>query len=326
MKSSSFSVFIRLAVSLLAIGMVVYFLRDKLFDAVRIIQTEVSWPWFSLIALAYFVSLVILAYRMWIIFGLKEIHIAFRDAFYLSFVGLFFNLFLPSAVGGDVAKAYYAYKHSGQKLASTTAVILDRMIGFVAIVFLALMAILCFHEEIDDPRVHRIVYAFLVLMLLGVAFFASKRFARIFQFLSVFVPSAKWRDRLLVFYHSIHSTRRHVGMILYVFVLSVVCQAVFFLVYYWIALGLGAHVSVWKFFIIVPVITILSMAPSVGGLGVREATSIYLFSKFMPAERALAVSVLVDVLIYGYSLIAGIVFGLRGGLKSKVIREMEELK
>jgi uncharacterized membrane protein YbhN (UPF0104 family) len=62
-----------------------------------------------------------------------------------------------------------------------------------------------------------------------------------------------------------------------------------------------------------------------GGLGVREAGGIYLFSRFMTPEKALALTLLMNLIIYGYSLASGVLFAVKGGLKVKTIHEMEEL-
>lgn len=97
--------------------------------------------------------------------------------------------------------------------------------------------------------------------------------------------------------------------------LSFISQTVFVTSNYWIALSLGAAIPFWKFFILIPVISIVSMAPSIGGLGVREASVLYLFSLYLPSERALAFTVLMDILIYTFSIAGGIIYAFRGGLK-----------
>ena len=79
-----------------------------------------------------------------------------------------------------------------------------------------------------------------------------------------------------------------------------------------------------SFFVLVPVISIVAMAPSLGGLGVREAGSVYLFSRFMSSQEALAISLLMDLIVYGMCFISGIIYALKGGLKRAVIHDMEE--
>lgn len=326
MKSPRLSSLIRLGISLGAVALVLYFLRGKLDESWHILRTQVNFGWFTLAAAVYSGCLALLAIRLYFVFQVQNLRITLRDTFYLGFIGLFFNLFFPSAVGGDVAKAYYAYQHSGDKIASTTAVLLDRLMGFVAMILMAIVALGFFSRELNDPRINNFVYLFLGIMLFSMTFFGSRRFARKFQFLFALIPSEKWRGRLKDVYHAIYGYKKHRGILALTLFLSFLAQSLVVMIHYWLAVSLGADISPWICFVLVPIVTIVSMAPSVSGLGVREAGMTYLFSRFMASERALALSLLLDILIYGYSLAAGLWFAMRGGLKSKLIHDMEELQ
>ena len=325
MKSSWRGTLLRLGISFGAIGVIVFLLRHKLADALTILKTDVSWPWFFLAIVTYMGGLILLSFRLKAVFLVQQIHLKFTQTFYLGFVGLFFNLFFPSAVGGDIAKAYYAFKYSGKKLASTTAVLLDRIMGFVALIFMAFVAVVI-NGRLENAAVNRLVIICFSVMVVCLLFFASKRFARLFKAIRHLIPSLKWRHRLFEIYHTIHGYRNHVGTLALCVVLSLIGQAVFILTYYWMSRSLGVSLNLWIFFLLVPVISVASMAPSIGGLGVREASTVFLFQRFMSPERALALSVLLDMLVYGYSFAAGIVFSFRGGLQEKMVEEMEKTR
>lgn len=321
---SSLGKILRFVVSFAAMGLIVFIMRDKMHEAMQILSHEVVWGWFVGSVALYFVGLAIIAVRLAWVFKVQDIYIKFWDCYYLGFLGLFYNLFLPSAVGGDVAKAYYAYKHSGKKIESATSVLLDRLLGFVALIVMACTGLIAFRKDIESPYINHAVLGALALMLFCVAFFASKRFARLFHGLGRLIPSPKWKLRLVEIYHAIYGYRHHRGPVLVAVFLSFVAQVVFVTSNYWIAVSLGADIAFWKFFILIPVISIVSMAPSIGGLGVREASVLYLFSRYLPSERALAYTVLMDILIYSFSLGAGIVYAFRGGLK--MTKQMEEMQ
>ncbi len=324
-KSKLFSLIFRLLVSLTAIAAVLYSVRTEIGEALVILRSEVIWIWFAGAILAYFLAHVILALRLSYVFRAQQIKMTFPEILYLSFLGLFFNLFLPSAVGGDVVKIYYAYQHSGKKLAATTSVILDRFMGFVALILMALTALVFFSKEINDPRVDRLVYVFLGLMLFSVLFLGSKRFASRFKFFTTLMPS-KWKQKLSDIYHGLYQYKSHKNILVTTIALSFLGQAVFILIHYLVAQSLNVNLNAWLFFLFVPLIAIVSMAPSIGGLGVREAGVIFFFKHYMPSERALAFSILLDLLIYGFSIGTGVVYALRGGLKTKVMHEMEVLE
>ncbi|MBI3313316.1 MAG: flippase-like domain-containing protein [Candidatus Omnitrophica bacterium] len=326
MKTNSRDIIIRISISLGAVFLLLYFLRDKLSESINILRQDVDWRWMIVAISLHLTALSILAVRLRLVFKVQKIFVTFGESFYLGIVALFFNLFLPSAVGGDLAKAYYAYKHSGKKMEATTSVILDRLMGFIALILMALTALLISHSDIHDARIDHLVYFALALMILTILFFGSKRFARIFTFLSILIPSEKWKSRLAAIYHAIHNYRHHRGILALSISLSFIAQFCFVLIHYCLAIALGVHTSPSIFFILVPLVAIISMAPSIGGLGVREAGVTYLFSRIMPTERALALSLLLDALLYGFSFASGIIYTMRGSLKTKEFREMEAIE
>jgi uncharacterized protein (TIRG00374 family) len=51
-------------------------------------------------------------------------------------IAFFFNNFLPSAIGGDAYRAYRTFEHAGRPVYSISAIIVERVIGLVALVVL----------------------------------------------------------------------------------------------------------------------------------------------------------------------------------------------
>ncbi len=314
---------LRFIVSILAVCLVIYSMRGKMMDSLSILRDETQWIWFGAALAAYLAALGVIAVRMQWVFKVQDVRLNFRECYYLGFVGMFYNLFLPSAVGGDIARAYYAYKHSGKKIESATSVLLDRLMGFVAIIIIAFIGLIISRADSQSAYVDYCVYGALGVLLFCIAFFSSRRFASLFKGLSVLIPGHKWKDRVTEVYDAIYGYRHHQKPVLGAIVLSFIGQSIFISAYFFISQSLGGGIPFWKFFILIPVVTIVSMAPSIGGLGVREASTLYLFSRYLSPERALAYTLLVDMLIYSFSVSSGIIYAFRGGLKQKEIREME---
>jgi uncharacterized protein (TIRG00374 family) len=63
------------------------------------------------------------------------------NAVKLTFAGNFFNFALPGTTGGDLVKAYYISHYTHLKTEVVTTVFLDRAIGLLGIVFLAVAGI-----------------------------------------------------------------------------------------------------------------------------------------------------------------------------------------
>lgn len=316
---------LRLFISLFSLGVLVYLLRDKLGEAIHILSTDVDWNWFLICVGVYVGVQFIMAYRLYKIFDVQGIRLTYKETAYLCFVGLFFNLFLPSAVGGDVAKIFYAAKHSGKKVESTTSVIVDRLMGFVAIMIIASFALfLMGGTGAVNPNARYIVLFFIFVLTVMVTLLISRRFSAPLKKIILFlIPSHRIKEKLSQLYAAIYSCKKSPATLLFCILISIVGQSLIIVMYSWLCRALGLEVPAQVFFLIVPMITIASMAPSLGGLGVREAGAIYFFTQYMPAERALALSLLVDMMIYGFGLFAGVVYGLAGGHLRKELNQKE---
>jgi len=317
---------LRIGISFMAIFLVLYSMRDKISASLSILRDETAWEWVLAAVAIYFLGLAVIAVRLQWVLRVQEIHMKFKECYYLGFVGLFYNLFLPSAVGGDIARAFYTYKLSGKKIESATSILLDRLMGFLATIVMALIGLFYFRKEMKGPYIDYAVYGAVGIFVFFAVFFASRRFARLFKGMVRGLPGQKWKEKIAAVYEAIYGYRHHHWPVFVAMLLSFLGQIIFICSNYWLALSIGADIIFWKFFILIPVISIVSMAPSIGGLGVREASVLYLFSRYLSPERALAYTLVMDMLIYGFSIGAGIVYAFRGGLKRKEIREMEMMQ
>ncbi|HPS37581.1 MAG TPA: lysylphosphatidylglycerol synthase transmembrane domain-containing protein, partial [Candidatus Omnitrophota bacterium] len=255
MKNGLRGKILRFFISFAVLGLVIFLMRDKLHESLGILKSEVRWEWFGFAVVGYFIGLAIVSERIQWVFRVQEIRMKFGECYYLTFVGLFYNLFLPSALGGDVVRAYYAYKHSGKKIESATSILLDRLLGFLATISMAVFGMMYFSKEASNPYIEYAVYGACVVLGFFVVFFASKRFARLFKGLKILVPSEKLKHRLAEVYHAIYGYRHHRGPVLVAILLSFVGQAVFIAVNYLIAVSLGVDINFWNFFILIPVIS-----------------------------------------------------------------------
>ena len=77
----------------------------------------------------------------------------------LSYIGYFFNNFMPTAVGGDIVKAYYAYKQTKKAAKSFISVFMDRFLGLFSFIFIAVFMLFISWKNIDIA-LRRIVLLF----------------------------------------------------------------------------------------------------------------------------------------------------------------------
>lgn len=322
-KQKAMGLIARIGISALFIGGISYLMRDKLGAAVQTLQHGVIWGWFYAGIGLFFIAQILLTLRFYLLLRVQKIRVRFTDALNLTFTGLFFNLFLPSAIGGDLAKAYYIAQSSGSKLKATTCIIQDRLIGFVSMASLAITALIFSSGFFSKQDVGRMLAAAVVAVAFVVFFFSHKPFARQFSGLLVFIPHSA-KGMLSELYHALHDYRHHKKVLLSGLGLSWLAQGLLVILHLFMSFGLGLSGSFGYYFLAVPLSCFVGMVPSIGGVGVREAGILFFLNRIMPAEKALALSLLVSAVIYGFSLASGVVYAIHGGLKKDQLELMEE--
>src|SRR3954469_9645645 len=98
---------------------------------------QASIPWLA-IALAVYLSTVLCSvWRWWLLLEAQDVDVAPRQLFNSYLVALFFNNLLPSNIGGDVVRISDTAKLARSKTLATTVVLLDRVMGVMALVLVA---------------------------------------------------------------------------------------------------------------------------------------------------------------------------------------------
>src|SRR2546423_6066440 len=107
-------------------------------------------------------GIVISSYQWRSLLLAERIKYDLADLIDLYMVGIAFNHFLPTGMGGDAVKALQVSRASGNGAGSTSAVVMSRFTGFIGMLFLALPVLLIWHGQIRQ----NIVLWFLLLSLL----------------------------------------------------------------------------------------------------------------------------------------------------------------
>jgi len=317
---------LRLVISVVAMAALVYFMRGKFAEALEILKRGIQWPWLWTSVAAYFLAMALISWRLQLVFKVQEVRLSFSQTFYLSLVGMFFTLFFPSAMGGDIAKGYFAYQYSGKKIGSLTGVLLDRALGLFTLCVLTLIAVTLYSRQLQIPAMKKSLYALTAFLIFGFIFFMNHGFAKKFGFLFFLIPSEKLRKKLADLYHAVREYKNHKQLLFTCCMISGVAQVIFLVQNYFLARALGIQIEVWPFFILMPIVAFVSMAPSLSGLGVREAGFVFFFKSFIPTEEAFALTILYDVIFYGSALLGGLAFAIKGGLKKELLEGLEAVE
>jgi hypothetical protein len=209
-------------------------------------------------------------------------------------------------------------------MATITAVLLDRFFGMLATVTIGFVAFLIAKNEIGDPNIGTMLYWFMGLILVGLGFVVSRRFSRPAKAIILKVFPARLKERVTKLFDALDIYRTRRADFFLAFVYSVIAQAIFIAVFYLLARSIDIELSILSFFLLMPIVTLFSMTPSIGGLGVREMAIVYLFKSYVSKDQAIALALLFDLFIYGIGVGCGILYALRGGATVKEMEKIEE--
>ena len=240
----------------------------------------------------------------------QGVSIPYPKAASYYFVGLFFNNFLPSNIGGDIARISDAAKHADHVSPVFSATLMDRLIGVVSIGFLAVVASVA---ALDRLHLYAIYWATLAVFLLAVAFFVSifnrgvlEAFERPFRA----IGAQKVERAIARLMDDLHGFRNQEKALASAFVASTIVQISRIYVHYLVGLALGVRISLAYYFLFVPVLAALISLPiSLNGLGVREGAAVVLFQMAgLSREQSFSIPFLTYILSVMISLLGGLIF------------------
>jgi uncharacterized membrane protein YbhN (UPF0104 family) len=229
-----------------SIALYVLFLKIDIKEIESILQNT-EWIYLLLAILFFNLSKILSSIRLNIYFNHIGVKISEIYALKLYYIGMFYNLFLPSGVGGDGYKIYLLKQSHNIKLSTLiTASLLDRVSGVIPLLFFAgiLFIFSDFYNQLmwlDYLIIVEIATIFPIFYIINRVFF--NRYLEIF-FITITLGSAVQLLQLI--------------------------SAIFILY----AIGIKSSILIFlTLFLISSVVAILPI--TIGGVGVRELTFLY---------------------------------------------------
>lgn len=268
---------------------------------------------------AYAAGQALSAYKWQILTRPVGLTLSYSRAIAMYFIGMFFNIFLPTIVGGDAVKAVLLARHTRAPARSTITVFMERNTGLFALLTIATVA------AWFAPGAVRLagLPLFTLTILLFAAFLGANaalfdaRIYRVVDLAIVRTPLARFRARAMSLYDALIPYTRAPGTVAAAILLSFVHQAVVILVVFLNTRALEHPFPLTAIAVFVPLISVAGMLPvSVNGLGVREALYLLLFGQLgAPAEVAVLLGLMYFAVTLAASLPGGILYMLqpRGG-------------
>jgi len=298
-----------------SLGLIAYLVSrvgvDEVVEALRSASTNYLY---ILVALVLYFGAIALGSLKWqILLKAQGIEVPLQNLLSFTFVGLFFGNFLPTNVGGDLVRGYDLARHTLLPAETAISVLVDRMLGLIAFVFVAVVMALLVVYTAGQAALWEVavVAAIALLALCGVfALMLSDRLRRLIgrlfrtSLLSRLAPVYERLSRALSAY------RRSYGALALGFCISILVLSIGSVVNYLISLSLGGGISLLHIFLFTPLITFVLLIPiSVGGIGLNQSAYVFFFNLVgVPEQKSLAISLLMQAIIIISSLPGGVLW------------------
>jgi len=301
----------------ISFGLIAWVL-SKVDPAAAWAQAKSMDGWLALLAVVLMTVQIVLGAVRWALV-LRALSAPFHWLRSLSvyYIGIFFSIVLPGAVGGDAVRMWFARRNGLTLATAVNSVALER-----AVTVFALVLLVCLCQPILLLRLPNLPGTWVFPMLLAVCVIGILVLAVLDR-----LPESLHRWRLVRGLALLAADTRklffHPGFSLVTLIVALIGHINLSLVAYVLAVGLGLDVHVLDCLVLVPpVILIITLPISIAGWGVRETAMVTAFSYVGVAhDSALVLSILFGLTSMVTALPGGLVFLLAGGRKM----EQEEL-
>jgi uncharacterized protein (TIRG00374 family) len=316
---------LRAAATLAVTGLCIAYLVWKidLGETLHVLATASPGWWLS--------SLVIMAASVWPmawrwqrLLAARGIHDSLRWLVRAYFVGYAAGQILPTSLGGDASRIYETTRrHEGTGAAAAGTVLLERALGGTATLALAAIGFVLAFGHYDVGGYLWVELAFVVGAALAAVLVFSTRMHPLLQRTRPLLRFLRIERLLREVYLAVHSFRTAPRLLLSMFALTLVVQAVRVLAIWSAGKAVGVDLSPRPYYVMGPLLFLVMLVPfTVNGLAVRESFFVsFLGTLGVPADRAFAAGFLFFVVTIALSLPGAAIVGweaLRGGARRSV--------
>jgi glycosyltransferase 2 family protein len=273
------------------------------------ILARIAWPWFILAFALVNVGLVVRAFRWLLLLRGLGIGVPLPRLVAIYFVGSFFNTFLPSGFGGDVVRVLVLGKNIARSTAAGT-VLVDRLTGLLMLFVMALVALPVQAAGLPTNLIRGVIGICTLGLLGGLVLLSPRLMSLAAEWFGRWLPQAlspTGNGAVARVWTAVQGSGQ--PAIRGALAISIIFNLI--LVGVWTAAGhaLGFAVPYTYYLLVVPILSVTLLAPSIGGLGVRESVAPLLFTAagLTPTE-AVALSLLEFTLVRLTGLIGGPVY------------------
>jgi glycosyltransferase 2 family protein len=250
------------------------------------------------------------SYKWHILLLSKKLNVGFMKLLGLYYVGKFFNLFLPTGMGGDIVRVYELGKITKTNSESLASVFLERFTGMVVLTVVSLLAVIVSIQNYDLPIITNSLLLCVVMTSIIVWLILDKRPIYIINnlFGSRFKLLERSFEKLIKLHDAIYEYKNDKKTLIIAFLISLVFYFLAVINVWVSAMAFSREIEFLTILVAVPAIMLIMNLPvSIGGLGLMEAAYSTIFQAFSYTS---SVGLSTALLIRAKTIVDGILGGL----------------
>lgn len=310
-----------LAVALLAIVVASISIPDFI-DALRTMDV-------GYVIIAYALNLVmiaLMAYRWYVLYiVLNDQRPKYAQMLSVSFMGIFFNNFLPSTIGGDAYRTLHmARQRSEEGFSGALAVVfVDRVVGLLGLALIGLGSLALGITAIQLPTsvIVWIAILFTALSMLLILSMSARFHSLVLRIMEKILGKRGQglRNRFARLFAQLAIFSGHRSLLAQGLALSVILRLIWIFGCYLLGLALHLEVPIIAYLVAIPLIELLRMIPlTLQGIGVREGLFVLFFDYYdVSSTNATMLAFLVYLLLNLNGVIGGVLFLIHQHTRNK---------
>jgi uncharacterized protein (TIRG00374 family) len=275
--------------------------------------------WWLLSLAIMVISVWPMAWRWQRLLAARGVHDSLPRLVRTYFVGYAAGQVLPTSLGGDASRIYETTRrHEGVGGAAAGTVLLERALGGVATLVLAAVGFALAVGQYDVGGYLWVELAFVVGAALAGVMLFSTRLHPVLQATRPLLRRLRLERLLREVYLALHSFRHDLPLLVAMFALTLVVQAVRVLAIWCAGKAVGVDLSPRPYYVMGPLLFLVMLVPfTVNGLAVRESFFVsFLGNLGVPADRAFATGFLFFLVTIALAL-PGLAIVLREGVRRR---------
>jgi uncharacterized protein (TIRG00374 family) len=298
---------------MVSLGLIAYLFTRMDVAQLSTILRKADYLYLVPAAILFLAAMTNAALKWYVLLRAQGIRVPFCAVLSYTYVGFFFNNFLPANVGGDVMRGYGLARYTERAAEAAISVIVDRIVGLAAFMITAvasaMVAVFVMHQS-DLEGVEAAAIAGFVLVAGGFVVILSRRVRALLARLFRWKPIARLTPIYDRVSDALDAYRHSYGALALAFCLSLLTLIFTNFTDYLIAQSLGGGMPLIYIFLFNPIIAFVLLAPiSIGGLGVTQAVYPFFYGLVgVPSSLAFAVSLLKQLVIYVTGLPGGVLW------------------